>query len=76
LHSHGAVRGSHCDERGIERSVICRVVPVAAGALPVQDRDVRGIDVQGMREPFAQLEHTLGVGPDRQRAVPVFRQRA
>ncbi len=76
LHPHGAVRRSHCDERGIERSVIGRVVPVAAGALPVQDRDLRGIDVQCMREPFAQLEHALGVGPDRQRTVPVLRQRA
>src|SRR5438105_4843397 len=63
-------------EGGVEGRVVGGIMAVAAGALPMQHRDVRGVDAERVGEPLAQLEHALRMGPDLELAVPEFRQRA
>jgi len=42
----------------------------------MQHRDVCGIHPESVGQPFAQLEHALGMRPDRQLATLVLRERA
>ncbi|MGY4293377.1 hypothetical protein ACVWXN_001472 [Bradyrhizobium sp. i1.4.4] len=64
LHPHRAAAGGFRQQHGIERDVVGRIVPVAAGPLHMLDDDVFGRQLEHDRKIGAQQIDALAVCPD------------
>ena len=73
LHPHMAALRVRCEQRGIHRRVVGRIVAVAAGPLHVVDHDRLGRQIQRHGDGVAQGEHALAVAPHLESPVRVAR---
>ena len=64
LYAHRPAAGFLGEQHGIERDIVGGVVPVAAGALHMLDRDVLDRQFENQRQIGAQKIDALAVGPD------------
>ena len=76
LHADAMIRDLHRDDRGIQSRIVGAVMTIAAGAVGVPHRHLLALQAQNVGNAVAQRIDALGMRPDRQMPVAVFRQGA